>query len=315
MPRPRRALRGSAESVMRLWVGTQQAFLQLFLTVAALLVCETNATEDGLAHMVLQRKRPIIVLMGDSITRYQYLSLAYFYRHGKWIDPMSDRTLVEEKKFRSWYEFYNYTSEALAPYELCDCFRSETFNPATIFENRYYYSPYHSLVYIQAFGDIPSHGHWQANALPSAGSLSVLKDPKKSLWESRWWDTISYHVSNLYPKPSHLVLNAGHWRNNFDNKTTREKVISALASAGIKSVWKTTTYTSEHRYHAGQIDHAMCSLTDLCFNLSWTANVETSFYWGNVHFKEPIYRRMNEQLLGLIDGSAYPNRKETAISA
>jgi hypothetical protein len=76
------------------------------------------AEDAGIAHtMSLTRPRPRnlrLAFLGDSVTRYQYLSLAYFLRWGRWFDPDTIKNhLVDAHSFRhpyhpdqDWNEFF-----------------------------------------------------------------------------------------------------------------------------------------------------------------------------------------------------------------
>lgn len=50
-----------------------------------------------------------IAFIGDSLTRYMYLSLVYFLRWGRWESNEDSPTMVQEKQFVSWFDFYSYT--------------------------------------------------------------------------------------------------------------------------------------------------------------------------------------------------------------
>ncbi|GMI62373.1 hypothetical protein ScalyP_jg6298 [Parmales sp. scaly parma] len=182
-----------------------------------------------------------IAFMGDSLTRYQYLSLAYFVTHDTWIDPRTKPNLVVEKDYASWKAFYNATNTAYAGFERCDCYRSQKWDKAakTVTENRYYVAPHWNLYYIQAFGSIPSKGNWNPQAVPSTQPPFELN--ASFMWDYDWPNTILNHVALLRPKPQWVVLNAGIWKNDFNNIEYRNRVIQATRDAGIKSIWKTTT--------------------------------------------------------------------------
>ena len=62
-----------------------------------------------------------IALVGDSVTRYQYLSLVYFLRTGKW--HSTKPRLFCEKDWPSWNMFFKGTNAKLRGYEICDCDR------------------------------------------------------------------------------------------------------------------------------------------------------------------------------------------------
>jgi hypothetical protein len=82
-----------------------------------------------------------VVFVGDSLTRYMYLSLAAYLRQGRWIDEDKDvPNILEEKQFSGgWDSFYNCSKNYFRPYEQCDCFRPK-FVRKTI-ENRYFVDP------------------------------------------------------------------------------------------------------------------------------------------------------------------------------
>ena len=97
-----------------------------------------------------------IVLIGDSLTRYQYLSLAWKARYGQWYDEMpsiftgrnndgSSLNIMKHQNFNVpflpngtwWMTYYWFTNRLLAPYERCDCFKAST-KLSEFCENRYY---------------------------------------------------------------------------------------------------------------------------------------------------------------------------------
>ena len=257
-----------------------------------------------------------IVLMGDSITRYQYLSLVYFLRWGTWFDPRKMHPhLVQERSYETplhgetWLEFYWQTNRMVAPYESCDCYRPMgKFNGRTMdqtCENRYYHDPERNITvtYLQAFGSVPQHGHLD----PASALAHPILPPQQYTpytWEYKGWhDTVRHHIAQLEPKPQYAVLNAGLWNNIFlSNDTARSDLREALISANIKGIWKTTTtdLNGGQPPHQSALDALMCDEMDGCLNLTWTKDLNPSLYWDKVHMYEPCYRKINEQMLQLI---------------
>jgi hypothetical protein len=124
-------------------------------------------------HADLIRSRPTnlqIVFMGDSVTRYQYLSLAYYLRHGRWWDPSMPihvNNLVNAHSFHhplhpedDWNEFFLQSNRLLHPMEACDCWRSQ--NQEIILERRYFYDETRNnrLVYINMNSDAQGRGYY-----------------------------------------------------------------------------------------------------------------------------------------------------------
>jgi hypothetical protein len=107
----------------------------------------------------LQNKR--VVFIGDSISRYQYLSLVYSLSTGHFLNMSLMPNPVVEKSWASWHEFYAHTTEMLAPFEYCDCFR-DTYRPWKQNENRYYFDNVHniSIVYLSTIDGEHCLGHW-----------------------------------------------------------------------------------------------------------------------------------------------------------
>jgi hypothetical protein len=72
-------------------------------------------------------------LSGRFRHRYQYLSLAYFLRWGRWFDRYYQNHLVDAHSFRhpyhpdqDWNEFFLQSNHLLYPAESCDCQRSSS---------------------------------------------------------------------------------------------------------------------------------------------------------------------------------------------
>jgi hypothetical protein len=234
--------------------------------------------DAGFRELRIAPRNLRIAFVGDSITRYQYLSLVYFLRWGSWFRPSQRPNLVRTSKNESWFQYFRRTNSYFAPFEQCDCFRplgpwnSVHFHelhelgsaiPIST-ENRHYWDPRrnNSVVYIQAFGSRGSHGHWRPeNAMKDdhiwrtsemwrpdvqqegyliPGGLFVPNRPYE--WETNWRDTITEYLAKLEPKPEYVVLNAGVWSNDFGNPEFSESVAKALSDNGLKGIWKTTTH-------------------------------------------------------------------------
>lgn len=78
-----------------------------------------------------------IVLVGDSLTRYQYLNLVNYLESRKWElgpEPYSELEL----QWKNWTSFYEGTNGRLRGNEICDCYRSQEFSPEDVIENRFY---------------------------------------------------------------------------------------------------------------------------------------------------------------------------------
>ncbi len=112
--------------------------------------------------------------MGDSLTRYQYLDMAYFLSHNGTCISNNDRpNMVIEKTHADWNTFYNFTNSILEPFETCDCFRIEgRLNTATVTENRYFLDTErnNTVTYLQKFGHLPFKTSWRLSRYTTSTS-------------------------------------------------------------------------------------------------------------------------------------------------
>ena len=84
----------------------------------------------------------VIVFIGDSVTRYQYLNLAVAIERKRWPNAYDDDeelpgSVCVQPKYKDFNEFFLYTSNALNGNEMCDCWRTKNYN----YENRRYFNP------------------------------------------------------------------------------------------------------------------------------------------------------------------------------
>jgi hypothetical protein len=70
----------------------------------------------------LSNKR--IIIIGDSITRYQYLNLISFLHLGSWYSSFP--YLTREKDWKSWKDFYAGTTNRFGCTAVCDCLRVDS---------------------------------------------------------------------------------------------------------------------------------------------------------------------------------------------
>ena len=267
-----------------------------------------------------------VIFIGDTITRYQYLSLVYFLRWGRWFDLNLERSnLVNEWSFDNpfhsqvYNEFFFQTNIMLQPYELCDCrkIKDKTSMRDTVIENRYYHDPIlnNTVTFLHAFGDeLAMHGRIKATEVyTEAWKWStkekglVSHDDTVIKWQHETWDeTVKEYVANIRPRPEFAILNAGRWSNSFGPSGSRKSgtVAGALVSAKIyRKYWRTTTYTragdllNQEECNNKETDAYMCDKLFTCLNVSWTKDVPESLYWDESNFHEPVYRVINEEMM------------------
>lgn len=245
-----------------------------------------------------------IAFIGDSLTRYQYLSLAYYAQAGRWVqDSDKPNLLGTPRQFKTWEENNNFTMAQLGYKETCNCYRPPgKINLKTSYQNRYYADKERNvyLTYITKTGKPEAHGHWDASGVYERHHLEA--NSSSYLWRFDWAETISNHLGRMNPKPDYVVLNAGIWKNNDLTAETFRTIRKALNNMDIKGIYKTTTRRSfETKTYSEPHDVEGCRVLHHCLNLSWTGSLPyRRNYWDPVHFVAHINTQFNFQLLDLL---------------
>ena len=232
-----------------------------------------DQADSHLIHHNLELIRPrprnmTVIMIGDSLMRYQYLSLAYFLRFGRWYDTHQAVTqvnyLFNAHSFRhpghptmDWNEFFLQSNRILHPLEVCDCFRNQTI----ILERRYFYDRqrHNKLVFINLNGNqmtqvgrlhlygrlinasdiFPNFANYLALEL-TASATNLSK--RKLLWDHRTWGAVlQYHVDGLLSTSagetvalntsdpiSVVLMNAGRHPHNFMQSSAQNDLLVAL---------------------------------------------------------------------------------------
>ena len=187
-----------------------------------------------------------VVMVGDSLMRYQYLSLTFYLRHRQFPHPDAHPNhVLLEKTWLSWHTFMHEGTKLLAPNELCDCYRDDAFNFDTIYENRYYRDRHNNLSinFFSYVGDwFSMKGRWR----PGDGEGNDTSRQPPSFYDLPRWEYkrldafLSSFLPALRPAPSILVLNSGLWHDTLDDQHYALAVARAALTVADIVVWKTT---------------------------------------------------------------------------
>ena len=203
-----------------------------------------------------------ILLIGDSLTRYQYLNLVHYLATGSWTSAHPRNEM--EAEHNSWEDFYQTTAQRNL-YEVCDCHRRNgAFRKGiagTIVENRYFSWSNISITYIQYFseknGGVKLHDHeWLTAGCRSAANASCQSCAPGSCDQTagpfiRLGDILGRGVLLQLvqrTKPSDIVLNVGihdaSWLGAHAATLGRisREVQAVVPTHNIRFHWKTTTY-------------------------------------------------------------------------
>ena len=206
-----------------------------------------------------------LVLIGDSIMRYQYLDLCYTLRYGNTLhqDRHVHNPMSEISWKGSWPEFFRSTHTELQPYErTCDCYRPVgPWSAATaknITENRIFVLDTCDIrvAYIQANGAVSGpQGHWPTTWDPeSAWDWRFSPMLSSASWRSAYgamryfhdWQSALWHIVAAMD-PTVVVLNAGH----HPTAGLNFSAIRAVAASAAKrcAIWQATTAAGSGPLH------------------------------------------------------------------
>ena len=285
--------------------------------------CNFSVIDAKFARSCIARSSPAgIVLMGDSLTRYQYLNLVNFLVHDNWT---SDTSMPNENehKFSDWKQFYRVTNERMGGHEICDCHRREG-----SVENRYFVDQDVRVSYRQVFGkDNEIHMHDlgllnlescqhsrcnQSHCLPGDCAHSV--SPVTSLGYILDHGILS--ILQSYPA-SDVFINAGIWwisntlwwkYNGFENHlgSLLEQAFRFRArSPDVRLHWKSTT-ASQNRQRpdrfAGSLikPGAFHGVYDTGALTTDVIEHADELMWDTLHFMPEVYVGLNKALIAYI---------------
>lgn len=290
-------------------------------------IVESSGGGNTQSNMV--RKNLRVVFVGDSLSRYMYLSLVYYLKHdGREWAPRGHKLLekVKDSSPDAWNEWLAFTNQQLGPEE-CDCYRYWThpFQWYKHCENRYYHDDNNNYVsFLTKFGGNPFHGHVLADQVfrrGRDGMMMINQTVRPYDWVYPTWDRlVEEYIAHWKPKPDLFVFNQGHWKaHELRDEKVLKKLRRVLKKHGIRGIYRTTTFRQDERvvnekddqeeeeimaasYQAyrnaatRKHDALVCQYFE-CLNVSWTAGIPTTEYVDPVHFTAPINNRMNQQFL------------------
>jgi hypothetical protein len=259
--------------------------------------CSLDITRDK-ARVCLTRAAPRgVMLIGDSVTRYQYLNLVYFLETGEWYSPNPRNS--NEKEFGSWHAFHKITNARLGGRELCDCFRKEN-RSGQISESRMYQDRELSVTYVQMFNPpiIRMHG------LEYIRRCSPFCPPNESFAEVFDASQSPDRLVDLAGSHSISLINMGHWykKSGGASRVVSARFVSVLSRAE-NIHWKTTTFPGNRESEFASKFKGVFDAYALTTALP--TNATHSLMWDRLHFTEDVYRGLNEALLSYICEDRY----------
>ena len=262
-----------------------------------------------------------LVMLGDSVTRFQSIMLMHFIRTGYWIHDSMQPTFLRAESFgemnEGWLALYHALDLRFGnDHLICDCIRGPV-REKHLVENLFYYDKGcldNSVSFFLKFGSSGFRGYqntsdingwFHDSSLIEEGPKQILPDSQDAQGNSFTWRYMTYEpflrnvVATLQPRPRVVVINEGLWP---DVSLLEEAVVirDTIHDLGMVSVYRTTTKTKGGESRAPH-DKLLCETFDYCLQMDWTACLEKHDYYDDVHFLAYPNLRFVEQLLNLLE--------------
>ena len=253
--------------------------------------------------------------MGDSLTRYQYINLAYLLSKLHRAEPYGGveglPSLSMEMEWKDWHQFYHFSSAILGAAadgcatETCDCQRDK--EDALLDMTREYRTLHLSFPHkcqVQRHPGIPTESIKHVTV--SYHQVFGRPDPTTAGTEGMRYYTDSFGQQ----PPDILVFNMGHHAAHLPSGKVYNSTLSAILHSGeeirqrhnTKLLWKTTT---PHRNTASYIHQEQELQVIKAFNFTTfdvgkvvSAGLKQGmdFYWDDLHLLPFVYQQFNDIL-------------------
>jgi hypothetical protein len=275
-----------------------------------------------------------LAFLGDSTCRHLFLSLSYFLFSGNPVTFNNATRRLIEGDFPTRKEYNHYILDSYNETLACDCYTPEGRfipwgNTHKTWSNIYFHHDGNSdnggnsdnngngnigsdgnfLSHITKAGYFEAHGHWTPSQIYTNQTYMQTVSRKQYkirsfLWAGNWEYAIRHHIATIVPKPEYVVINAGLWPHDLNNRTTFRSIRKALEDHNMTGIYKTTNkqigdMTTELLPH----DADGCDILHYCLNFSWTGLVsdQEGLYLDKAHFGPNVNANFTKQLLSLLN--------------
>lgn len=216
-----------------------------------------------------------IVFIGDSVSRFQYLTLAYALLHGR--EAVEGRGAHRLHVLPSWTNytaFFRGTSSIVN--DTCDCSRAKGKDMTwrNSYENRYFRSGGVRLTFLQQFGRHPMKGDWWPTNASSP--IPRIHDPLTEDFAPSWKFSQSEGIQRLLPaigsqlgEITHVVFSMGGF--HLDIQQDYEHVQKAITDVELRE-WRAA--------------FAAIGLADRVWFKTYTAMTKTKSKVGGIRYAD-----------------------------
>jgi len=246
-------------------------------------------------------------IVGDSVSRFQYMALAHFLHYGTHIrnEDRPQKLTLKDKDLspRPGDTYHDFSKVILHPNEQCDCFRLTEWKPEVFVDNRYFFDPIrnNSLTFLLKYGYMEAHGHWPPDEVHNPHNQSF--EQGNYFWNGNW-SVAFQHLAAIRPKPKFVIFNAGHHRNQMTNPVVQDDIVKILQELDFIGIYKYTTCKKGNMRswrNTGHEDQMCNKMERRCVNYNWTCALGPYDYYDHVHLHADVNQRMNEELLAYLN--------------
>jgi hypothetical protein len=277
-----------------------------------------------------------LTFIGDSLTRYQYLSLIHFLHSGLWLEPLGSMpgqpNPVIEREHANWTAFYD-TVKELGSDEVCTCRRDDS--DVDRYERRHFHLIDDNITVRSSLSPVLDSVLAQLEEVSE--ELNSTHPRAHYTYDARFDDrgmgfalcgnstsSTSLHPSCLYPPhfpyhpPTALIVNTGIWQANLTPKrhTNQPLFYSPIHDAirssiqshpTLRAIWKTTTAQKG----GGEAEPGAWQAQKAVFSNSSTWSVLDAYgvtdqsgvrraYWDRWHVLPFVYEELNVAMLNMM---------------
>ena len=246
-------------------------------------------------------------MLGDSVSRFQYIALAHLLHYGSHIrnEDSPAKLSLKDKQLSPGPndKFHDMHKILLHPNEQCDCYRPVEWTPDVFVDNRYYYDPIrnNSLTFLLKYGSLEAHGRWAPQEVHNPHDPSF--EEGSYVWNGNW--SVAFrHLDAIRPRPNYVIFNAGHHPNKMYDRAVQDDIAETLQELNLLGIYKYTTCKNGNLRSWRNTGHedAICARMEFrCINYNWTCALDRGeHYYDHVHLRADMNQRMNEELLSYL---------------
>ena len=259
-----------------------------------------------------------LLILGDSLSRYQYLSLTHFLAHGAWPDALGGQpgrpSPVVQPEHGTWPDFYRSLVAAHGGRQHCACFRNDSvtverfhfYDAASDVAVRFAYCPLESSLRV-GLSEAAEEWRWNGSSRLRYTYSAHSHQPRLCALVD---DASCYYPPSVPFRPaSALLANVGIWERPLTRNASYFRNISRALPAGLplRAIWRLGTPRQDGSEMAAGANEAQlrafgsASRWQLLDGFSLVNQTGARWaHWDLWHFRPYVYEQLNVVLLNML---------------